>query len=326
MKPIKSTLIKNKTLIKIYIFIATFWGLFSCSAYDLTNTSQVYSYPKPVIEKLAIENDSLKVTISLNMSSRDDFEKYVIFATAESDSFDTLTSKNLNEISLIATSSLPFFIADTSKPGLDGGYVNDLTYSIPLTSSIFQKNSNYKIIVLAWGENGKYASAFNNNGWVFSPFSQEATFHYRQERKDIVLDHYSEKVNNKNYGFNLENGKINLVNANVSDDDPLSSTNQLIFYLTQGDDSVGMFFPSNGSVITPLGFVDDLTEVGTVPSSGYLEKGRPIPINRGNLYAIKNQDNTFMKIHVRNIGENDSRKITITLDVTYSIIPNETNF
>ena len=303
---------------------------YGCQAFDISTSSKIYEYSRPKIEKLAIENNNLTVTISANFNpvNRNDFFSYVIFATEKENNFDNLRSIDLNGNSITSFSSLPFFITNTSKPVFVKKNVEPLSQKIILNSSSynFVINKDYKITVLAWGVNEEFARSFNNNGWIFSPYAEEKSFHYRQEKLNLILNQFSQKTNNNNYGFNLINGEIVLVNFNTPSNNPLTSTNQIIFYMDNSDNiNMGMFFTSGGSLIQPLGSSYNFSQVINLPETGYLEPNGPIPISQQNVYVIKNMNGTYMKIYVNSLNVFSETNV-VNLNVAYSIKPNERNF
>ena len=303
-------------------------SVYSCEAFDISASSQIYQYPRPNIERLALENNALTVTISINLNpvNRDDFSSYLVFVTGNDNSFAPLFATDLNGAGLTSFTTLPFFITNTARPTFFRDGIENFNQNITLTSSSFATNQSYKVTVLAWGVNEEFARNFDNNGWIYSPFAEEKTFHYRQERLRLILNQFSQKTNNNDYGFNVIDDEIVSVNVNLPSDDPLSSTNQIIFYLNDsGAVDMGMFFTSGGSLIQPLRPPHDFFEVIVLPEDGYLPAGIPLPINRAITYAIKNSDNTYMKIYVNSLNIFSATNL-IDLNIAYSIVPHERNF
>ncbi len=303
-------------------------AVYSCEAFDLSTSSQVYQYPRPSIERLALQNNALTVTISISLNpiNRDDFSSYLIFVTENGNSFAPLLRTDFNNPGLDTFTTLPFFITNTARPTFFRDGVQNLNQNITLASRSFATNQSYKVTVLAWGLNEEFARSFDNNGWILSPFAEEKNFHYRQERLRLMLNQFSEKTNNNDYGFNVIDDEIVSINVNLPSDDPLSSTNQVIFYFNDsGVVDMGMFFTSGGSLIQSLGPTHDFFEVIALPEDGYLAAGVALPVNRANTYAIKNSDNTYMKIYVNNLNIASAIKV-IDLNVAYSIVPHERNF
>ena len=317
-------------IVLFLFFLLSLLSSSSCDAFDISTSSRVYEYPRPEIEKLAIENNNLTVTISINLNpfNRNDFSSYAIFATERENSFNALRETDLNDTSITSFSSLPFFITNTPKPVFVKNNVEPLSQKIVLNSSSysFVTNKNYKMTALAWGVNEEFARNFNNNGWIFSPYAEEKSFHYRQESLNLILNQFSQKTNNNNYGFNLINGEIVFANFNTPSNDPLTSTNQIIFYLNDSDNiNIGMFFTSAGSLIQPLGSSYDFSRVINLPEDGYLEPNESIPINQQNTYAIKNMNDTYMKIYVNSLNVSSKTNV-VNLNIAYSITPNERDF
>ncbi len=302
---------------------------YSCQSFDITSSSEGVGFTQPKIEQLILNGNNLSIQISINLvpNNRDDFNNYAIFAVRTSDNFSSLYSRNLNEITLTSPSGLPFHVTNTTRPNFSGNLVDDITHTINLDNDLFTIGESYRLTVLAWGVNSDLGFAFNNNGWVYSPFSEERVFNYRRERLGITLSQFALNDVDLNYGFNLIDGEIVLNSSDVTSTDVTGSTNQVAYYLEQTTTSSGAlfdtpnFFIGNGSAIQPLGSSFSLGQVLELPETGFLSSGNSLPINPNNLYLVRNSNNTYMKIYVNSINILSQTNI-INLDVAYSTVTN----
>lgn len=165
-------MIKNKFFFLSWIF-SIFW-LIGCSAFDTKNTANLYRYPPPVLSNLRIVDNEILFNIDNNMyyPDHEDFQYYIILSGDKGTDFKQSIS-NIGDLTSVST--IPDYLARTTKPSVTGSYLNRLEFKIYMSN--FQELKTYDFATISFGYNASVGKLYQNNGWLYSDPSTSVSLH-----------------------------------------------------------------------------------------------------------------------------------------------------